>query len=122
MSSGGAKTNVATYDPSEYEAEIQNKRMELTDRITKKAFGAAKEANVYADHALDSLNEGLGLLSNYLSDVTQKERTNLVLSESAIKKGNKVRAASSAGAGMLMGAMETYMKQAQKYDKSNTRG
>lgn len=115
MSSGG-KTKVQSYDPSVYEAEIQNKRSELTDSITKRAFGAAKEANVYKDVALSSLNDGLGLLSDYLSTQVQSERSNLVLSEKAVNTGNDLRTKATAGAGMLMGAMETYMKTADKYD------
>jgi hypothetical protein len=116
MSSGGMKTNVAEYDPSVYEAEMQNKRMELTDKVTKRAFQAGKEANVYSEVALNSLNEGLGLLSEYLDERTKGERINLSLSENANRRATSLRQDAVAGAGFITGAMNNYMKQAQEAD------
>lgn len=117
MSSGGG-TNVQQFDPTEYEAELQNKRMELTDKITKRAFGAAKEANVYGEVALKSLDEGLGLLSNYLDRRVDAERINLDLSENAKSRGMNLRQEMQAGAGFLTGYAADMLQKANKADKS----
>lgn len=116
MSSGGVKYNVQKYDPSEYEAEMQMKRMELTDEVTKKAFGAAKKANVYSDTAIQSLQEGLGLLSNYIDERVSNAQSTNRITEGAVQGMNDLRAQAVAGAGFLSGAAENYLKQANQAD------
>lgn len=116
MSKGGG-TKVQTYDPSVKDAEIRRKQSDLTDEVTKEAFKASKNANIYSEAALNSLNEGLGLLSKYLDTRVQGERTGLSLSEDAVKRATKLRQQAKAGGGLLVGMAESGLMQAEQMDK-----
>jgi hypothetical protein len=61
-----SKPKVKTYDPSKKEAYLQNRRLDLEQIVNKESLAAQKNATDLASKANLDLNEGLGLLSQYL--------------------------------------------------------
>lgn len=116
MASGGG-TKTVTYDPSVKDAELSMMKTQLTDDVTKRAYGLQKQANVYRDFALEELNNGLGLLSNYLDTQVSQSRKQLSLSEDALQSGLSLHDKAKAGANFLTAATEEYLKQAELYDR-----
>lgn len=116
MSSGGVKTKVQTYDPSVYNSRMEAKRSDLVDEVTKRAFGAAKEANIYGEKAMEHLNDGLGFLSQYLDQRRSQTTIESNLAKDATSRAANLRQDAIAGAGFTMGAMNEYMSQAQQAD------
>lgn len=57
-----------------YEADISRKRTALEQKTTNKSMQAASKAVAYKDAAVQNMNEGLGLLTEYLNRRVETQR------------------------------------------------
>lgn len=69
---GSKKPKVKTYDPSKYEAEIQNKKGILAQRINDTALNAQKMATDASRDNIGELYKSIGLLSDYMGSMTNQ--------------------------------------------------
>lgn len=63
---GGGKVNYVPYDATFEQSAIGAARTKIRDDTTYRAYESQLNADVYRDANIQMLNEGLGLLSNYL--------------------------------------------------------
>jgi hypothetical protein len=71
---GASKPKVKSVDPSTYEADIQRKKQKMEFKTTQKANQATADSIAYKNQAVKSMNEGLGLLSQYLDGRISSQR------------------------------------------------
>jgi hypothetical protein len=71
---GGGKAKTKTVDPSTYEADIQTKKQALEFDTTQHSNRASAEAIAYKNQAVTNMNDGLGLLSQYLDQRISSQR------------------------------------------------
>lgn len=64
--SGGGKVNYVPYDATFQQSAMSAARTKIRDDATYRAYESQLNADVYRDANIGMLNEGLGLLSNYL--------------------------------------------------------
>lgn len=63
---GSKKPKVKTYDPSKYEANIQLKKMALSQKINDSAMSTQQRALDASEEGLKDLYDGIGLFTNYM--------------------------------------------------------
>ena len=71
---GGSRPKMKSVDPSTYEADIQRKKQKMEFKTTQKANQATADSIAYKNQAVKSMNEGLGLLSQYLDGRISSQR------------------------------------------------
>ena len=94
---GGGK-----YDPSKYEGAISMERTKIAEDVAEESFAMQERALKAKDTALDYLDEGYGLLSNFLNVQTgQLKDTNVFLGRLKDEDIPKLKEQALAGASFL---------------------
>lgn len=100
-----------TYDPSKREASLQRQRMGLEQRVNDLSYKTGQDAQKLHKSALDDLNQGLGLLSQYLdSRIEGQKKQGKLYGKMVNEDSPKLYEQARMGAQELIGSMERRYK------------